>query len=61
MKIPSDNKFQETTAVRDKIEGLRSRIAFLEKIFEKPADDGAERMRRNELLMCVIGIGPQLP
>ena len=46
---------QETAAVKEKIEVLRSRIAFLEKIFEQPAGDEAEKGRRDKLLTYVTG------
>lgn len=39
----------------DKVESLRSRVAALEKIFEKPADDEAEKTRREALQTCVAG------
>ena len=51
---PSDMDLQETAAVRDKIEVLRSRIATLEKIFEKTAVDVPEERRRKGLLTYVI-------
>lgn len=46
--------FQETAAVVGKIEVLSSRITFLEKIFEQPTSDEAEKRRRKELLRCVV-------
>ena len=45
---------QETIAVREKIRRLCSRMEALETTFETPSDDGAEQMRRNELLQYVI-------
>ncbi|KAF9784004.1 hypothetical protein BJ322DRAFT_890154 [Thelephora terrestris] len=42
-------QYQGTAAVKDKVESLRSRVAALEKIFEKPTDDEAETTRRGEL------------
>jgi len=47
---------QETAAVRDKIEVLRSRIGTLEEIFDKPADEEEEKRRRGELLTYVIDL-----
>ena len=46
---------QDTAAVMDKVESLRSRVAALEKVFEKPTDDDAEKKRRKELQTCVDG------
>lgn len=47
---------QETAAVQDKIEILRSRIAALEKLFQKSAGDAAETRRREGLLMYVTDL-----
>lgn len=47
---------QETAAVKDKIEILRSRIATLEVLFDSPAGDMAETKRREELLAYVISL-----
>ena len=53
----SDNHVsQKTVAVKDKIEVLRSRIAKLEEIFEKPASDEKETKRREGLLMYASGL-----
>ena len=41
---------QNTVAVRDKIELLRSRIAKLEKLFKEPASDKKEIKLREALL-----------
>lgn len=45
---------QETTAVKDKIEAILSRIAKLEEIFKVPAGDEAGEKRRSELLRYAI-------
>jgi len=49
---------QDTVAVRDKIDSLRSRITVLEPLFAAPAGDVAEGKRRNELLWYVIVLHP---
>ena len=60
-QLPSTRDFlltltnlQETAAVKDKIEVLRSRITKLEKVFKEPSVDEEERGRRKELLLFVI-------
>ena len=50
------NRLQETAAVRDKIKVILSRVAALEKVFEQPARDGAEKTRQEELLTYVIDL-----
>ena len=45
---------QETATVKAKIESLSLCVAVLEKVFEKPTEDVAEKMCRKELLMCEI-------
>ena len=47
---------QNTVAVKDKIETLCSRIATLEKLFERPPSDDEEMERRGELLMYACGL-----
>jgi len=47
---------QETAAVKEKIEVLRSRVSVLEKVFEQSASDEAEKRRRDELLTYVNGL-----
>ncbi|KAF9786828.1 hypothetical protein BJ322DRAFT_1217819 [Thelephora terrestris] len=42
-------EYQETVAVKDKVGTLVSRVAALQAVFEKPADDKAEERRRDEL------------
>ena len=51
---------QETAAVKEKIEVLRSRISVLEKVFEQPAGDEAEKGRRDKLLTYVTGLHSDL-
>ena len=47
---------QNTVDVRDKMDALCSRIATLEKRFEKPASDEKETKRREELSMYANGL-----
>ena len=47
---------QETAAVKEKIEVLRSRISVLEKIFKQPAGDKVEKGRRDKLLTYVTDL-----
>jgi len=60
MKFSCSINLQETAAVRDKIEVLRSRIAVLEKTFEQPAGDEAEKGRREGLLTYVTDLRSNL-
>ena len=48
------NPLQETTAVREKIQHLSSRLDALGTIFAEPTSDEAEQRRRDELLRYVI-------
>ena len=52
--FPDATRLQETAAVRKKIQDLCSRTDSLETIFRKPANDVAEKERRDELLQYVI-------
>jgi len=49
---------QETAAVKEKIDVLRSRIFVLEKVFEQPAGDETEKRRRDKFLTYVTGLHP---
>ena len=51
---------QGTTAVREKIQSLNSRIMALETIFGAPSDDEAEQIRRDELLRYAMPLPVKL-